>query len=248
MKIAVHATDLMDAADLAATLTGLGHQVESYAVVQDLCSALFRSPDTIGIIASSTPSFASFTVRGFRNADVKNLVFALLDQPRRLGVEASGEQRIEVLAAGADEVQPLSIDPAELQARLAAIARRGTYNDHQLIKMPGCHFDASSGFVERADGGKSIRLTPSEGRLLMELARQPGVTLTKETLLDRLYGDGDEVPFIKIIDVYICKLRTKLKRGLTDGLEVIETRWGRGFAFVPEGFVPRFRNQVRVAR
>ncbi len=247
MKIALHATDLLDAVDLTDTLAGFGHQVDSFSVVQDLCSALYRSPDSIGIVASGTAAFASYTVRGFRNADVKNLVFVLLDQPRRLGVEASAVQRIEVLAAGADEVQPLSIDPAELKARLAAIARRGTYNDHRLIKMPSCHFDAASGFVERDDGGKPIRLTPSEGKLLMEFARQPGVTLTKDVLIDRLYGD-DEAPIPKIIDVFICKLRNKLKRGLTEGLEVIETRWGRGFAFVPDGFVPRYRNQVRVAR
>ncbi|CAM5765700.1 winged helix-turn-helix domain-containing protein [Mesorhizobium amorphae] len=246
MKIALHATDLLYSANLVVTLPALGHEVKSHAVVQDLCSALYRSPEAVGIIASSSSAFAALTVRGFRSADVKNCLFVLIDQDGR-GVEAAAAERIASLAAGADDAQPLSIDPLEIHMRLAALGRRGTYNDHQLIKMPGCHYDATSGFVERDDGGKPIRLTPSEGKLLMEFARQPGVTLTKEVLIDRLYGD-DEAPIPKIIDVFICKLRNKLKRGLTDGLEVIETRWGRGFAFVPDGFVPRYRNQVRVAR
>lgn len=247
MNIALHATDLMVASDLTDTLTGLGHRVENFAIVQDLCSALYRTPDAVGLIGSSSSAFAAMTVRGFRNADVKNCLLVLLEQ-RGLDIEAAAVERIASLAAGADDVQPLAIDPSEINARLAALGRRGLYNDHLLIKMPGCQFDAATGFVEREDGGKPIRLTPSEGRLLMEFARQPGVTLTKEALIDRLYGDADDVPYSKIIDVFICKLRTKLKRGLTDGLEVIETRWGRGFAFVPDGFVPRFRNQVRVPR
>ena len=54
-----------------------------------------------------------------------------------------------------------------------------------------------------------------------------GTTLTKEMFLDHLYGGMDE-PELKIIDVFICKLRKKLAEA-TGGEHYIETVWGRGY-------------------
>ncbi len=54
-----------------------------------------------------------------------------------------------------------------------------------------------------------------------------GTTLTKEMFLNHLYGGMDE-PELKIIDVFVCKLRKKLS-GATGGDNYIETVWGRGY-------------------
>ena len=54
-----------------------------------------------------------------------------------------------------------------------------------------------------------------------------GTTLTKEMFLNHLYGGMDE-PELKIIDVFVCKLRKKLS-GATQGENYIETVWGRGY-------------------
>ena len=54
-----------------------------------------------------------------------------------------------------------------------------------------------------------------------------GTTLTKEMFLNHLYGGMDE-PELKIIDVFICKLRKKLQAA-TGGEHYIETVWGRGY-------------------
>ncbi|MEO1025867.1 MAG: helix-turn-helix domain-containing protein, partial [Pseudomonadota bacterium] len=59
------------------------------------------------------------------------------------------------------------------------------------------------------------------------LSLRKGTTLTKEMFLNHLYGGMDE-PELKIIDVFICKLRKKLSVA-TDGDNYIETVWGRGY-------------------
>ena len=63
--------------------------------------------------------------------------------------------------------------------------------------------------------------------MLEILGLRKGATVTKEMFLSQLYGGMDE-PDIKIIDVFICKLRKKLANALC-GRNYIETQWGRGY-------------------
>ena len=72
-----------------------------------------------------------------------------------------------------------------------------------------------------------VHLTGKEYQLLEMLALRKGSTLTKEMILSQLYGGMDE-PEIKIIDVFICKLRRKLANA-SGGMNYIETVWGRGY-------------------
>jgi two-component system cell cycle response regulator CtrA len=76
-------------------------------------------------------------------------------------------------------------------------------------------------------GGKPLHLTGKEYGILELLALRKGTTLTKEMFLNHLYGGMDE-PEVKIIDVFICKLRKKIQ-DLTGGDNYIETVWGRGY-------------------
>ena len=75
--------------------------------------------------------------------------------------------------------------------------------------------------------GKSVHLTGKEYQMLELLSLRKGTTLTKEMFLNHLYGGMDE-PELKIIDVFICKLRKKLAEA-TGGDNYIETVWGRGY-------------------
>jgi two-component system cell cycle response regulator CtrA len=70
-------------------------------------------------------------------------------------------------------------------------------------------------------------LTGKEYQMLELLSLRKGTTLTKEMFLNHLYGGMDE-PELKIIDVFICKLRKKLSQA-TGGENNIETVWGRGY-------------------
>jgi DNA-binding response OmpR family regulator len=75
--------------------------------------------------------------------------------------------------------------------------------------------------------GASVCLTGKEYKMLELLALRKGMTITKETFLNYLYGGMDE-PEGKIIDVFMCKLRKKLASA-SGGNEFIETIWGRGY-------------------
>src|SRR3954471_8817760 len=75
-------------------------------------------------------------------------------------------------------------------------------------------------------GGQQVHLTGKEYAILELLVLRKGMVLTKEAFLNHLYGGMDE-PEVKIIDVFICKLRKKLAQAGADNL--IGTVWGRGY-------------------
>ena len=78
-----------------------------------------------------------------------------------------------------------------------------------------------------AVGDQPLHLTAKEYGILELLSLRKGTTLTKEMFLNHLYGGMDE-PELKIIDVFVCKLRKKLAQA-TGGVHYIETVWGRGY-------------------
>ena len=85
--------------------------------------------------------------------------------------------------------------------------------------------------------GRAVHLTGKEYQMLELLSLRKGTTLTKEMFLNHLYGGMDE-PELKIIDVFICKLRKKLSEA-TEGDNYIETVWGRGYVLRdPEPVAP----------
>ena len=76
--------------------------------------------------------------------------------------------------------------------------------------------------------GTPIKLTPTEYKVLELLSLRKNSVLTKEMCLNYLYNGLSE-PEIKIIDVFICKLRKKIAAATGDGNGVIETVWGGGY-------------------
>jgi two-component system cell cycle response regulator CtrA len=72
-----------------------------------------------------------------------------------------------------------------------------------------------------------VRLTAKEYQILELLTLRTGTTMTKEMILNHLY-DGSDDPNIKIIDVFICKLRKKLADA-SAGEHYIKTIWGHGY-------------------
>jgi len=86
---------------------------------------------------------------------------------------------------------------------------------------------------------KPVHLTGKEYDILELLSLRKGTTLTKEMFLNHLYG-GVHEPVIKIIDVFVCKLRKKLAQA-TGGNHYIETIWGRGYALLDPAPTPAAR-------
>jgi two-component system, cell cycle response regulator CtrA len=135
------------------------------------------------------------------------------------------ESKLKGFGFGADDYLTKPFHREELVARIHAIIRRSKGHSQSVIKTGrvAVNLDAKTVDVE----GKAVHLTGKEYQMLELLSLRKGTTLTKEMFLNHLYGGMDE-PELKIIDVFICKLRKKLAEA-TGGANYIETVWGRGY-------------------
>ncbi len=142
------------------------------------------------------------------------------------------DSKVKGLGYGADDYLTKPFDKRELLARIQAIVRRSKGHAQSIITTGRLAVNLDARTVEV--DGKPLHLTGKEYGILELLSLRKGTTLTKEMFLNHLYGGMDE-PEVKIIDVFICKLRKKLANA-TDGSNYIETVWGRGYVLRdPEG-------------
>ncbi|GGY44089.1 response regulator transcription factor CtrA [Parvularcula lutaonensis] len=135
------------------------------------------------------------------------------------------ENKVRGLGFGADDYMTKPFHKDELVARIHAIVRRSKGHSQSIINTGALSVNLDAKTVEVA--GQRVHLTGKEYQMLELLSLRKGTTLTKEMFLNHLYGGMDE-PELKIIDVFICKLRKKLSAA-TDGEHYIETVWGRGY-------------------
>jgi two-component system cell cycle response regulator CtrA len=135
------------------------------------------------------------------------------------------DNKIKGLGYGADDYLTKPFDKRELIARIQAIVRRSQGHSQSIIKTGKVSVNLDSRTVEV--DGSPLHLTGKEYGIIELLSLRKGSTLTKEMFLNHLYGGMDE-PEVKIIDVFICKLRKKIQ-DMTAGDNYIETVWGRGY-------------------
>ncbi len=135
------------------------------------------------------------------------------------------DDKLKGLGYGADDYLTKPFDKRELIARIQAIVRRSQGHAQSEIVTGKIRVNLDTRTVEV--DGKPLHLTGKEYSIIELLSLRKGSTLTKEVFLNHLYGGMDE-PEVKIIDVFICKLRKKLQDA-AGGDNYIETVWGRGY-------------------
>ncbi len=135
------------------------------------------------------------------------------------------DDKVKGLGVGADDYMTKPFHKDELVARINAIVRRSKGHAQSIIETGKIKVNLDAKTVEV--DGQRVHLTGKEYQMLELLSLRKGTTMTKEMFLNHLYGGMDE-PELKIIDVFICKLRKKLAAA-TGGEHYIETVWGRGY-------------------
>lgn len=157
---------------------------------------------------------------------LKKLRLSKVDTPILI-LSGMGEldNKVKGLGFGADDYMTKPFHKEELVARIHAIVRRSKGHAQSIIRTGKLAVNLDAKTVEVS--GQRVHLTGKEYAMLELLSLRKGTTLTKEMFLNHLYGGMDE-PELKIIDVFICKLRKKLASA-TAGENYIETVWGRGY-------------------
>lgn len=157
---------------------------------------------------------------------LRQLRVARIDTPILiLSGETDTENKMRGFGSGADDYLTKPFHREELIARIHAIIRRSKGHSQSIIKTGDIEVNLDGKTVEVR--GNTVHLTGKEYQILELLSLRKGTTLTKEMFLNHLYG-GMDAPELKIIDVFICKLRKKLSEA-TGRENHIETVWGRGY-------------------
>lgn len=130
--------------------------------------------------------------------------------------------KVAMLQAGVDDyvTKPFFVD--EVMARMRALVRR--YNGHTFSTLEAGLVQLDIDSHQVRVGGELVHFQPLEYKILECLMLRRGRTVTKDAVLDYIYGGASE-PMVKIIDVVLCRVRKKIKAAGW----MIETVWGRGW-------------------
>jgi two-component system cell cycle response regulator CtrA len=165
------------------------------------------------------PDMSGFEVlRSLRLSNVKTPILILS------GI-AGVQSKVKGLGFGADDYMTKPFHKNELVARIHAIVRRSQDHVQSVIQTGDLIVNLDSKTVEINQ--VRVHVTRKEYQMLEFLSLRKATTVSKEMFLSQLYHGMDE-PEVKIIDVFICKLRKKLA-GASNGKDYIETIWGRGY-------------------
>jgi two-component system, cell cycle response regulator CtrA len=218
MRILLIEDDIVAARGIALMLKSSGAVVDHADTGEEGLELTRHYDYDIVILDLILPDIEGFeVVRRMRVArnDTPVLILSGLSRP---------QIKVKSLGLGADDFISKPFDKAELMARLQAIVRRSKGFSQPALRVGPLLLNLDSHDV--TVNGEPVHLTGKEYAILELLVLRKGMVLTKEAFLNHLYGGMDE-PEMKIIDVFICKLRKKL--AIAGAENLIGTVWGRGY-------------------
>jgi two-component system response regulator MprA len=134
--------------------------------------------------------------------------------------------RVKGLETGADDYLVKPFAPEELVARVKALLRRSQEEQHEMLRYADVELDTGTRIAHR--GAREIELSPTEYELLLLFMKRPRQVLTREIILDRVWGMDFEGSS-NVMEVYVGYLRTKLEAEGEPRL--IHTVRGVGYVF-----------------
>ncbi len=200
--------DMCDATQSGRRGVELAESGEYHAIILDLLL-----PDLDGLAV----------LEALRAADIRTPVLMLS------GV-SDVAQKIAGLRLGADDYLVKPFESTELVARLSAIVRRGSAARSQKIRVGRLLVDIGENIAKVDD--KPLPLTNKEFSVLKYIATCRGRAVSKASIYGHLYSNSEAVR-PKIIDVFVCKIRSKLKAA-TGGEDYVQTVWGRSYTLRKE--------------
>jgi len=201
-----------------------GHTVELAESAEAGLAAIARRPADVVLVDLMLPGMDGFELcRRLRaRSDVPILI---------LTARSDSHDVVAGLEAGADDYVVKPAVPKELSARVRALLRRATRSDSGPANPPFGDIEVMPDAGTVRVGGADVSLTKTEFKLLCELAQNPGRLLTREVLLDRVwgygyFGDG------RLVDVHVRRLRTKVEKDPTHPRHIVTVR-GLGYKLEP---------------
>ncbi len=197
-----------------------GWKVDEAETGEDALERFARSPTDVVLIDIMLPGVDGFEVcRSIRRmSDVPIIMVTARDDTHDI---------VAGLEAGADDYLTKPFQPKELSARIRALLRRVRTTDSGAthLRFGDLEIVPEEGVVRR--GGDEVHLTKTEFRLLLELANSPGRVLSREVLLERVWGHGYFADG-RLVDVHVRRLRTKVEADPANPRHVVTVR-GLGY-------------------
>ena len=218
MRVLIIEDDVLVAKSISIVLKNIGAVVDQVDTGEEGVGLAQRYDYDILIVDLILSDIEGFEIiRRLRKARIETPILILSGMSRP-------ESRVRGLTIGADDFLAKPFDAEELIARVHAVIRRNKGFSNSNIFFCGLNIDIKNKKIYFKKN--EIYFTIKEYQIIELLILRKGMTISKDTFLNHLYGGIDE-PEMKIIDVFICKIRKKL--ALAGLPPLITTAWGRGY-------------------
>jgi two-component system alkaline phosphatase synthesis response regulator PhoP len=199
-----------------------GYRVSTASDGEDGFAQAAREPFALVILDVMLPGRDGFEVcRDLRGQGVRTPVLML-------SARGQIEDRVAGLRLGADDYLTKPFEMAELLARIEARLRRAGASPHDVHRFGSVEVDLRAAEVRR--DGQLVELSAKEFKLLRYFVQHPGASLTRNELLDQVWG-ADAMPTTRTVDVHVAWLRRKLEADPRRPALIV-TVHGLGYKFV----------------